>query len=54
LATLITLSGFTLVFVALFNKNLAQLFSLPIVALVTLLLNINLALIGLPFAYIYL
>jgi hypothetical protein len=27
---------------------------LPIVALVTLLLNINLALIGLPFAYIYL
>ena len=54
LATLITLCGFTLLLVGLICPALANLFSLPIVVLVTLLLNINSALIKLPFAYIYL
>ena len=53
LATLITLCGFTLVLSGLVYPGLAHLFSLPTAALITLLLNINAALIKLPFAYIY-
>jgi len=53
LATLITLCGFTLVLSGLVYPDLANLFSLPTAALITLLLNINAALIQLPFAYIY-
>jgi competence protein ComEC len=53
LATLITLCGFTLVLSGLIYPDLANLFSLPTAALITLLLNINAALIKLPFAYIY-
>jgi len=53
LATLITLCGFTLVLSGLIFPDLARLFSLPAAALVTLLLNINAALIKLPFAYFY-
>ena len=53
LATLITLCGFTLVLSGLVYPDLANLFSLPTAALITLLLNINAALIKLPFAYIY-
>lgn len=53
LATLITLCGFTLVLSGLIYPSLAQLFSLPTAALITLLLNINAALIKLPFAYFY-
>ncbi|MCX5699244.1 MAG: ComEC/Rec2 family competence protein, partial [Candidatus Omnitrophica bacterium] len=54
LATLITLCGFTLVLTGLIYPDLAHLFSLPTAALISLLLNINAALIKLPFAYIYL
>ena len=53
LATLITLCGFTLVLSGLIYPDLANLFSLPTAGLITLLLNINAALIKLPFAYIY-
>jgi competence protein ComEC len=53
LATLITLCGFTLILSGLLYPDLAHLFSLPTAALITLLLNINAALIKLPFAYIY-
>ncbi|MDP2927189.1 MAG: ComEC/Rec2 family competence protein [Candidatus Omnitrophota bacterium] len=53
LATLITLCGFTLVLSGLVYPDLANLFSLPTAVLITLLLNINAALIKLPFAYIY-
>jgi len=53
LATLITLCGFTLVLSGLICPDLANLFSLPTAALITLLLNINAALIKLPLAYIY-
>ena len=53
LATLITLCGFTLVLSGLIYPNLAHLFSLSTAALITLLLNINAALIKLPFAYFY-
>jgi competence protein ComEC len=53
LATLITLCGFTLVLSGWIYPDLANLFSLPTAALITLLLNINAALIKLPFAYIY-
>ena len=53
LATLITLCGFTLVISGLIYPGLANLFSLPTAALITLLLNINAALIKLPYAYIY-
>ena len=53
LATLITLCGFTLVLSGSINPNLANLFSLPIAALITLLLNINSILIKLPFAFCY-
>ncbi|MFH0918408.1 MAG: ComEC/Rec2 family competence protein, partial [Candidatus Omnitrophota bacterium] len=54
LATLITLCGFTLVLSGLICPNLAHLFSLPTAALITLLLNINAALIKLPLAFFYL
>jgi competence protein ComEC len=54
LATLITVCGFTLVLSGLIYPDLAQLFSLPTAVLINLLLNINAALIKLPFAYIYL
>jgi competence protein ComEC len=53
LATLITLCGFTLVLSGLVYPDLAHLLSLPTAGLITLLLNINAALIKLPFAYIY-
>jgi competence protein ComEC len=53
LATLITLCGFTLVLSGLVYPDLANLFSLPTTALITLLLNINAALIKLPFAFFY-
>jgi competence protein ComEC len=53
LATLITLCGFTLVLTGLVYPDLAHLFSLPTAMLITLLLNINAALIKLPYAYIY-
>ncbi len=54
LATLITLCGFTLVLSGLIYPNLAHLFSLPTAALITLLLNLNAALIKLPVAFFYL
>ena len=53
LATLITLCGFTLVLAGVVYPDLANLFSLPIAGLITLLLNINAAVIKIPFAYIY-
>ena len=53
LATLITLCGFTLVLSGLIYPDLAILLSLPTAALITLLLNINAALIKLPFAFFY-
>jgi hypothetical protein len=53
LATLITLCGFTLVLSGLIYPDLANLFSLPTAALITLLLNINAALIKFPFAFFY-
>jgi len=53
LATLITLCGFTLVLFGLIYPDLAHFFSLPTAALITMLLNINAALIKLPYAYIY-
>ena len=54
LATLITLCGFTLVLSSLIYPDLANLFSFPTAVLITLLLNINAALIKLPFAFFYL
>jgi competence protein ComEC len=54
LATLITLCGFTLVLSGLIYPDLANLISLPTAALITLLLNLNAALIKLPFAFFYL
>lgn len=54
LATLVTLCGFTLVLSGLIYPDLANLFSLPTVGLITLLLNINAALIKLPGAFFYL
>lgn len=53
LATLITLCGFTLVLCGLFCPFLAGIFGTTTAMLITLLLNINAALIKLPFAYIY-
>lgn len=53
LAALITLCGFVLVLSGGFCPGLAGIFSLPTAALINLLLNINAALIKLPFAYIY-
>ncbi|MDD5130631.1 MAG: ComEC/Rec2 family competence protein [Candidatus Omnitrophica bacterium] len=53
LAALITLCGFVLVLSGWFCPGLAGIFSLPTAALINLLLNINAALIKLPFAYIY-
>ncbi len=52
LATLITLCGFTLVLSGLIYPDLSGIFSLPVVMLISLLLNINAFLIKLPFAYI--
>ena len=54
LATLITLCGFSLVLCGLFCPFLAGLFSTTTALLITLFLNINAALIKVPFAYIYL
>jgi competence protein ComEC len=54
LATIITLCGFSLVFFGLIHPNLAYLFSAPTSMLITLLLNINNAMVKLPLAYIYL
>jgi competence protein ComEC len=53
LATLITLCGFALVLSGLFIPALAYLISFPTALLINLLLNINAALIKLPWAYIY-
>lgn len=53
LATLITLCGFTLLLSGLIYPDLAHLLSLPTAGLITLLLNINAALIKLPFAFFY-
>ncbi len=53
LATVITLCGFTLVLSGLIYPDLASLFSAPTSTLITLLLNINAAMIRIPFAYIY-
>jgi competence protein ComEC len=54
LATIITLCGFSLVLSGLIYPDLACLFSAPTSMLINLLLNINNALVKLPFAYIYL
>ena len=54
LATLITLCGFTLVLCGLFCPFLAGIFGTTIAMLITLLLNINAAVIRIPFAYFYL
>jgi competence protein ComEC len=54
LAGLITLCGFTLVLCGLFCPLLAGLFSTTTAMLITLLLNINAAIIRVPFAYFYL
>ncbi|MDD5097466.1 MAG: ComEC/Rec2 family competence protein [Candidatus Omnitrophica bacterium] len=54
LATLITLSGFVLVLSGVFFPALAQFSSITISLLITLLLNINAAVIRIPFAYLYL
>ena len=54
LAGLITLCGFTLVLCGLFYPLLAGLFSTTTAMLITLLLNINAAIIRVPFAYFYL
>lgn len=51
LATIITLCGFTLVISGLICPYLASLFSLPITALITLLLQINALIIKLPFSF---
>ncbi len=53
LATLITLAGFAMLLAGLVCPVLAGLFSLPICALINLLLNLNLLLIKLPFACVY-
>ncbi|MFA5092773.1 MAG: ComEC/Rec2 family competence protein [Candidatus Omnitrophota bacterium] len=52
LATVITLSGFTLVVFGLIHPYLASLFSAPVALFINLLLSINTAIIKLPFAYI--
>lgn len=54
LATLITLCGFTLVLCGLFCPFLAGIFGITTAMLITLLLNINAAVIRIPFAYFYL
>ncbi|MDO9573023.1 MAG: ComEC/Rec2 family competence protein [Candidatus Omnitrophota bacterium] len=54
LATLITLSGFTLVLSGVFFPALAHFSSITISMLITLLLNINAIAIKIPFAYFYL
>ena len=54
LATLITLCGFSLVLCGLFCPPLASLFGITTTMLITLLLNINAAVIRIPFAYFYL
>lgn len=54
LATLITLCGFTLVLCGKFCPFLAGIFGTTIAMLITLLLNINAAVIRIPFAYFYL
>lgn len=53
LATVITLCGFTLALSGLIYPDLASFFSAPTSTLITLLLNINSAVIKIPFAYIY-
>lgn len=53
LATIITLCGFTLLLCGVFCPGLAGLISAPTSLLINLLLNINAALIRIPFAYIY-
>lgn len=53
LATLITLCGFTLVLCGLFCPFLAGFFGSTTSMLITLLLNINFAVIKIPFAYFY-
>jgi competence protein ComEC len=53
LATVITLCGFSLVILGLIYPNLSCLFSVPTSILISLLLNINAALVKLPLAYIY-
>jgi len=54
LATVITLCGFTLVLSGLIYPPLAGLFSAPTSTLIALLLEINAAVIRIPFAYFYL
>lgn len=54
LATVITLCGFTLVLSGLIYPGLACFFSAPASLLINLLLNINAAVIRVPFAYFYL
>ena len=54
LATLITLCGFSLVLCGLFCPFLAGFFSITTAMLITLLLNINAAVIKIPGAYFYL
>jgi len=54
LATIITLCGFTLLLSGLIYPYLAYLISVPASMLINLLLNINSAVIKIPFAYIYL
>lgn len=54
LATLITLCGFTLVLCGSFCPFLGGIFSTTTAMLITLLLNINAAVIKIPFAYFYL
>jgi len=54
LATLITLSGFTLVLAGVLCPVLAHFSSISISVLINLLLNINAAVIRIPFAYLYL
>ncbi|MDO8489436.1 MAG: ComEC/Rec2 family competence protein [Candidatus Omnitrophota bacterium] len=54
LATVITLCGFILLLSGLLNPSLASLISAPTSMLINLLLNINTAIIRLPFAYFYL
>ena len=53
LATIITLCGFTLVLCGLLCPFLAGSFSSTTAMLITLLLNINAAVIKIPFAYFY-
>jgi len=53
LATLITLCGFAMLLVGLACPGLAEIFSLPAAALITILLNLNTVLARLPLACIY-